>query len=176
MRDTTETERVATFSDCRELPEAVPVSKPEVSLAIPEGIPLELVLTAAIDPATAAAGDVIAAKVKDPLLRPKSLKVLVPAGSIVTGRLFRVEHHPKSLLRGAYFVISMAFDRVEVNGAVSPFHVRLDKNTAIRSTPPTGQGAESFPEGLISFAAPQVNFVVPAGYTSKWHTIVPPSQ
>ena len=159
LRDATETERVTTFSDCREA--ALPAAGREMplDLALPQQT-LELALATPIDTATAAAGDAISARLTQPLLRPKSSEILVPAGSTVTGRIVQMEHRvfPKS-----YFVVSMAFDRVEVDGKF--FKLRIQSNASRAAANP------AWPMGTFSFPASNSRYVIPAGFKSKWLTV-----
>lgn len=158
LRDATETERATTFSDCREA--ALPADGQETALdlTLPQQT-LELALSTPIDTATAAAGDVISARLTLPILRPKSPEVLVPAGSTVTGRIVQMEHrlHPKN-----YFVVSMAFDRVLVDG--KSFKLRIESNGNRVATNP------AWPMGTFSFPASNSRYVIPAGFKSKWLT------
>ncbi len=165
LRDATETELITTFSDCRESPP--PPSLPEAAqdLALPQQT-LDLVLSTSIDPATAAAGDVIAARLTEPILRPKSSEVLAPAGSTVTGRIVQVEHrlHPKN-----DFVVSLAFDRVQVDGKYFKLRVKSDGNMIF--TPHSARPDPEWPMGTFSFPANNSRYVIPAGFKSKWLTV-----
>ena len=61
------------------------------ALAIPEGLPFELLLTQDIDTATAAVGDRISAQLAS-AIRDSSSTILAPAGSAVTGRIEEMRH------------------------------------------------------------------------------------
>ena len=50
-----------------------------------------------------------------PVRRPGSAEELIPAGAVVYGRIRRVEHH---LVAKPYFLIALAFNRVETGGAL----------------------------------------------------------
>jgi hypothetical protein len=92
-RDTAETERVTTFSDCHESTASpTPISAPEATATSREGISFEVVLTSPIILASAAAGDMISARVTEPMLEPKSGRILGPDGATVTGRIIRMKH------------------------------------------------------------------------------------
>jgi hypothetical protein len=125
-------------------------------------------LAASID-TTAAAGDVISARLTTPILRPKSGKVLAPIGAKVTGRIVRMEHRfaPKT-----DFVVSMAFDAVEVDGVVFRLNARSDGNAGWR---PSGQGHEDGPMGTFLFPGSNPRYLISAGYKSKWRTTAPAS-
>jgi hypothetical protein len=187
LKDGPETRNVTTFSSCREYqaeseivfdesantPGAAPQSAGRGRVALPLGLPVTLALTAPIDTANAAAGDPIDAKVVKAIRRPGSNEDLVPVGAIVRGRIRRVEHH---LLPSPYFRIVLAFNRVEVNGQISPFVVRsepdksladkLDANLALRDT-----GIWYWGVGTFLFPTNKPELVIPAGFESKWFTL-----
>ena len=123
-----------------------------------------------LDTATAAAGDVISARVSEPILRTKSPEVLALAGSIVTGRIVQMEHRfsPRN-----DFVVSMAFDRVQVDGKL--FNLRIKSNGNMISKPKSPRPDPEWPMGTFSFPVSNSHYVIPAGFRSKWLT-VPPAQ
>jgi hypothetical protein len=187
LKDGSETRNATTFSNCREYqaeseivfdesadtPGAIPQSAGRGRVTLPLGLPVTLALTAPIDTATAAAGDPIDAKVVKAIRRPGSNQELVPAGAIVRGRIRRVEHY---LLPSPYFRIVLAFNRVEVNGAISPFVVRsepdkdlaekLNANLALRDT-----GIWYWGVGTFLFPTNKPELLIPAGFESKWFTL-----
>jgi hypothetical protein len=182
-----ETRNVTTFSNCREYQtesEVVfaPASGSEITappnagrgrVALPIGLPVTLALAEPIDTGTAAAGDPVSAKVIKPIRRPGSTGELVPAGAIVHGRIRRVEHH---LLPKPYLLIAMAFNRVEVEGVLSPFFARseanaelakqLGANLAMRDT-----GIWFWGVGTFLFPTNKSRTVIPAGFESNWFTL-----
>lgn len=182
-----ETRNVTTFTDCREYQAesqivfddsagsgaAAPQATGRGRVALPIGLPVTLALTAPIDTATAAAGDPVEARVVKGVRRPGSSEDLVPAGAIVRGRIRRVEHH---LLPSPYFRIVLAFNRVQVNGAISPFVVRsepdkaladkLNANFDMRDT-----GIWYWGVGTFLFPTNKPEIAIPAGYESKWFTL-----
>jgi len=187
LKNGPETRNVTTFADCREYQAeseivfddsagtgaAAPQAAGRGRVALPIGLPVTLALTAAIDTSTAAAGDPVDAKVVKGVRRPGSSEDLVPAGAIVRGRIRRVEHH---LLPSPYFRIVLAFNRVEVSGAISPFVVRsepekaladkLNANFDLRDT-----GIWYWGVGTFLFPTNKPEIVIPAGYESKWFTL-----
>jgi hypothetical protein len=187
LKNGPETRNFTTFSNCREYQAeseivfdetaaaegAAPQSTFRGRVALPIGLPVTLALTAAIDTATAAAGDPVDAKVVKPVRRPGANEELVPAGAIVRGRIRRVEHH---LLPSPYFRIVLAFNRVDVNGAISPFVIRsepdaqlaekLNANLALRDT-----GIWYWGVGTFLFPTNKPEIVIPAGFESKWFTL-----
>jgi len=158
LRDGTETDFVTTFSDCREAQPLPSARETAQDLALPEET-FELALLTPIDPATAAAGDAISARLTEPILGPKSSEVLAPAGSTVTGRIVQMEH--RRFPRG-YFVVSMAFDRVQAGGKF--FKLRIKSNGNRAATNP------EWPMGTFFFPAKNSRYVIPAGFRSKWFT------
>ncbi len=195
QRDGRETSNVTTFSACHEYHtdstirfEEAPDAETARSQSAaaerhvpPAGLSLFLALTAKIETNTAAAGDLVAARVTRPVREPKSKTVLIPAGAIARGRITRMRHRiggPED------FVILISFDSVEINGVASPLFVRLDSAAQlerIRISNPSmtrrgalmmaNQGPETW--GALIFPAAK-SYVVPAGYETEWQTVAPP--
>ena len=187
LRNGPETRNVTTFSKCREYQaeseivfdesagpgNAATQSAGRGRVTLPIGLPVTLALAGPIDTATAAAGDPIAANVVKPVRRPGSSEDLIPAGAVVRGRIRRVEHH---LTPSPYFLIAIAFNRVEVQGVVSPFVARseadaglarkLDANLLMRET-----GIWFWGVGTFLFPTSKSSTVIPAGFESKWFTL-----
>ena len=92
-------ESTLSFGTTSARPSARPPAPP---IAIPDGVTFEIALTQDVDTATAAVGDLFRARLAGPL-RGNSSKVLVPAGTPVTGRVVEMRHyyglHPIVLLR-----------------------------------------------------------------------------
>lgn len=194
--DARETMNVTTFSSCREYHtestihfdeetpsgsvDATPVAATQPPL--PEGLSISLALTARIDTNTAAAGDVVSARVTHAVRDPKSKATLIPAGAMARGRITRMRHRvggPDD------FVILISFDALEVNGTASPFFVKLDSVAQLeraRAMPGnrrgmlaiTYQGPDTW--GALIFPAMSSRVVVPAGYESTWRTAAPREQ
>jgi hypothetical protein len=174
LRDSTETEEVTTFSDCHEAAASSAEREPAADLALPEQT-FELALSTPIDTASAAAGDIISAQLTEPIWKPKSLKVLVPGGATVTGRIVHLEHrfYPED-----YFVVSMAFDRLHVDGMVFKIRTKSDRKRRIPGgirIEPDSLGNPEWPMGTFTFPAMTSQYVIPAGFLSKWRTIAPAS-
>jgi hypothetical protein len=187
LKNGPETRNVTTFSKCRQYQAESEIVFDESSgaggeaaqsagrgrVTLPIGLPVTLALASPIDTATAAAGDPIAANVVKPVHRPGSAEELIPAGAVVRGRIRRVEHH---LLPAPYFMIAIAFNRVEVKGVVSPFVARseadpglarkLDANLVMRET-----GIWFWGVGTFLFPSNKSSIVIPAGFESKWFTL-----
>lgn len=184
-RDTTETDWDTKFSDCREAQEQVPERQPPALVPPTWAVRFKLVLAAPIDTSTAAAGDVIHAKLLESIIGPSG-EVLAPAGATLTGRILRMEHQlhkleyktPGSIIvtsGGRYFfLIWMDFDRIEAKGAVSSIRARLICGQALDRTHPCPYATMSDQpwDRALPFGNNSVNgnVVVPAGYASTWMT------
>ncbi len=180
-----ESRNVIAFSSCREyhaeselvfdVPAEEGAAGPRARgrVALPIGLPVTLALDNAIDTDTAAAGDPISAKVVKPVRKAGSNEELIPAGAIARGRIRRIEHH---LLPEPYFLIAFSFNRVEVQGAISPFVARsepdpdlvksLNANLQLRDT-----GIWFWGVGTFLFPTSKPHYVIPAGFESKWFTL-----
>jgi hypothetical protein len=144
--------------------------------ALPIGLPVTLALSAAIDSATAAAGDLVSAEVVNSVSRPGSSDVLIPAGAIVHGRITRVEHH---VFPEAYFLIALSFNRMEVDGSPSLFAARLEPSAELAEelgVDLAAQGGGFFNSGTFLFATKKSRYVLPAGYQSTWSTLATPGR
>ncbi len=182
-----ETRNVTTFGSCREYqaesqivfgapsdaPTAAARSGGRGRMELPIGLPVTLALAEPIDTAVAAAGDPVSATVAKPVRRSGSAEILIPAGAVVHGRIRRVEHH---LSGTPYFLIQLAFNRVDVQGVVSRFVVRseasaglareLGANLEMRRT-----GISFWGVGTFLFPTRRSRIVIPAGFESKWFTL-----
>jgi hypothetical protein len=182
-----QTRNVTTFASCREYTaeseivfdgsatteNAATQTAGRGRVTLPIGLPVTLALTTPIDTDTAAAGDPIVASVVRPVRRAGSTDDLVPAGAVVKGRIRRVEHH---LYPKPYFLIALAFNRVEVQGATSFFVARheadpaladdLGANLELRDT-----GIWYWGVGTFLFPTNKSHTVMPKGFESKWFTL-----
>ena len=192
MDSANQTNNVTTFSDCREYMTESAVhfdigsetnsaaAKPMVRapVALPIGLPIVLSLTGAVDTGTAAAGDPVSAKVVQPVRRPGTSEVLIPSGAIVQGRITRLERH---LLPQPYFLIAMSFNRLVRGEVSSPFAAKYDSNAELAhrlgaELRSRARGLEFWDVGTFLFPSSKPNFVLPAGYESKWATLATPSR
>jgi hypothetical protein len=188
-----ETESVTEFSACREYtaesrlnfdqqdtPSGIVKTKPKRLFPVPPGLSLTLALVDAIDLSTAAAGDPVSARVVHLVRAPKSKEVLVPANSLVRGRILVMRHE----FRTSEYLMSIRFDTLEREGAVSPLFVRLDREIKAASRNAKGfstRGTEFSlpppasvePASHFSFPAKRSPYVIPAGFQSKWTTVAP---
>jgi len=183
-----ESRNITTFGACREYhaeselvfdvpadseAAASPRAGGRVRVALPLGLSVTLALESAIDTDTASAGDPIAAKVVKAVRRPGTSEELLPAGSIVRGRIRRVEHH---LLPEPYFLIAISFNRVEAHGTVSGFVARSDADPELAKS--LGANLEVRDSGIwywgvgtFLFPTSKAHYVIPAGFESKWFTL-----
>ena len=191
MRNGRQATNQIAFSDCREYQaesqlrfdngedEAATAKLPvRATVALSIGLPITLALAAPIDTDTAAAGDLVSAKVVKPVRRAGSTTTLIPAGATVRGRITRVEHH---LLPTPYFLISISFNRLELTGISSPFAARLDRDDELAkqlgaNMERRGRGVESWDVGNFVFATSKKRYVLPAGYESQWFTLATPAR
>lgn len=153
---------------------------PVPAVPLPRGLELTLALTTPIDSGTAAAGDLISAKIVHAVHAAGSKEILIPAGAVAHGRILQMRHQYKT----ASFELLIRFDSLERNGSATPLPVRLDRDLkpakgrtangfATRGTefslpPPSGDPASWF-----TFAATGARYVMPAGTESKWVTVNP---
>jgi len=182
MRDASETDSVTTISDCREAPPTSPPREPTAGASLRAGIALSLVFNAPIDSDVAAAGDAISATVTDAHSEgTKDAKFGWLRGATVSGRITRVEHRMAQQGKPAVFVISVAFETLDVKGEVSPFYAKLTDRPAFeripvaeKSTnfPPSGHGRRDW-SGTFMFASRASRYVLNAPFESKWLTTAP---
>jgi hypothetical protein len=135
-------------------------------------------LTAPIDLATAAAGDVVVAKVRKPVLAVGSKDIVMPEGATVRGRIVRLQHWTD---RDTRFDISIALESLEVGGISSPLHAVWDgrnelayagNGPGMRSRSGTPMPTPRLPTTIATFIFPtsKNNFIVPRGHESRWLT------
>ncbi len=172
MRDASETDRVTAISDCGEASSTPLAPRPAFGEPLPAGLDMSLAFIAPIDTGTAAAGDVITARITEPVRALKSSEVLVPAGAIVTGRIMRMAHQ---LASPPCFLISVAFDTLEAAGVVLPFYANLNRPAALEKTlgkwtAVTGNGLATWPQATFIFLSRDARLIVPRDYKSKWKT------
>lgn len=182
-----EARNVTTFSNCREYQAESEIvfdatagtestAKPSAfrgRVTLPIGLPVTLALTGPIDTDTAASGDPVDAKLVKPVRRPGSNEELIPAGAVVHGRIRRIEHY---LSPAPYFLIAMAFNRVDVQGVLSPFAAHSEPDAELARM--LGANLETHATGIwfwdvgtFLFPTSKSHTVVPAGFESKWFTL-----
>jgi len=182
MTDATEARTTAVYSGCREYHGEATIRFDNAAVAgevqsaaapvapLPPDLPLSLALTSPIDTDTAAAGDIVTAKLRKPVRTPK--EVVAPAGATVEGRIIRMEHR---LETPRHFTISLLLEKLEVHGVAAPLYARLDggdESTTI-VLPPMGQ---SHLVAALVFTTDKSRYIVPAGYQTNWVTVAPPEE
>jgi hypothetical protein len=187
FEDSRHSNNVTTFSDCREYqtesallfeddPQVVRTATSRIMwtpIALPIGLPITLALVSPIDTETAAAGDLVSAKVVQAVRRSDSNVTLIPAGAIVRGRITRVEHH---MIPTPYFLIAMSFNRLVLQEGSSPFAARFEGNVELAKELGAnlfgqGQGMGFWDVGTFLFRTGKSRYVIPAGFESKWLTL-----
>uniref|UniRef100_Q028Q5 Uncharacterized protein n=1 Tax=Solibacter usitatus (strain Ellin6076) TaxID=234267 RepID=Q028Q5_SOLUE len=186
-----ETENTTGFTNCREFrgestvtfspgEPAAPGSPKRVSSgtgnAIPPGLRFTLDLTASIPTDTAAAGDPFTAKLSD-ALRDDRNKVIAAKGSLVTGRLLRVQmfaHPPESL-------VVLQPEYVDTRSGRLALSAVRDWTYLVAQRRRTGKGVEVLiplpgEENSGVFRFPGEHVVIPAKFRSDWKTAPPISR
>jgi hypothetical protein len=167
------------FSGCRqyaaqsqvrfeqEQPLSSPPQERKVRRRLPPGLNLELSLTKPLEPASAAAGDLLeAVLVRDVRARGE---LLAPKGARVTGRLLAVQQH---LAPRAYGMVSLEFDRLEGPSLEAEFRARLELLGGIvagarRQTDVVATSTEQ--ESAILFNGRLLR--LPRGFRMLWRTL-----
>ena len=146
--------------------------RPEPSAPpLPSGLPFSILLIDPIDTDTAAAGDIVRARIRKPVQDPYSKSILVPAGTIVQGRIIQMQN---SFGTPRQFTIAIQLEALQVNGSTAPLYARviasMSKGIFLS---PLGQSplVAAFP-----FITNKNRYRVPAGYESKWITVERPEQ
>jgi hypothetical protein len=189
--DAGETNSVTTYSACHEYSvesslrfddtdDVAGAAKAPVpsDIHLPPGVILTLALLNPIDGGTAAAGDAVTAKVAKTVRSRDAKEVLVPAGSIVHGRILQMRRQHTS----SQFLISIVFETLEMNGTVSPISVQLERELKAEkrteneihsrlpgfSFPPPAAGEKG---SLFAMPAKSGGYVMAAGFESNWITL-----
>lgn len=186
--DGEETENTTTFANCREYRgESTITYEEEPALAVPRktrsaparppdvpsGLHFTMELTAPIPTSTAAAGDSFAGRLVSPL-RDAKQNILARAGSVVAGRVIRVESYH---LPSAEVIVGLSPESLEIGGSKVPLTAARDYTSELearirgrRTTPvvlPRPRPGEER-AGLFRFAGNGV--VVAKGFRSEWQT------
>jgi hypothetical protein len=182
MRDETETEVTAVYSECREYHAETTIrfdtnavageaKTRALSAPVPEGVPFSVALTNPIDTNKAAAGDIVMAKIRKPGRDSRSQAILLPAGAVVHGRIIQMQHW---LGKPRHFNISIQLERVEIGGVSKPLYAKVIASPSKQIfLSPIGQDplVAAFP-----FMTENGRYVVPVGWESHWITVPAPEQ
>lgn len=130
-------------------------------------------LTAPIASLTAAAGDAFSGRLLTPL-RDARRKKMAPAGSLVEGRLLRVERH---LLDPAFTIIVLKVQRIEVADSEFELTAVRDRSREVAAKRRKGKVQVDIPlplpseknAGVFRFEGDEV--VVRRGFKSDWRTV-----
>lgn len=145
---------------------------PALSAApLPPGLPFSIALIGPVDTETAAAGDVVRARIRKPMQDPHSKSILVPAGALVQGRIIQMQH---SFGTPRQFTIAIQLEFIEVNGSKARLYARVIASVSKGIfLSPLGQSplVAAFP-----FVTNKNRYRVPAGYESKWITVERPEE
>ncbi|MGO9260030.1 MAG: hypothetical protein ACLQU1_27510 [Bryobacteraceae bacterium] len=163
-------------------PEPGPAGAAKVAAAeLPAGIPFQVEFIKSIDPASAAAGDKITAKLTDPI-RDTNRQILVPRGAAVTARILQIRRYygQTPILR-----LVLKLETVEIARAPRPLAAEPDTRVAPVANRPGTPGSRTLPPrpnpvmvdnedrqaAVFQFANARGNLVVVSGFESKWLTV-----
>ena len=179
-----ETENTTTFAGCREYlgESSVSFNAPEsgtggfgpsapTAVHAPAEQRFTVELTSPIASLTAAAGDAFSGRLLTPL-RDERRRTLAWTGSLVEGRILRVERHH---VAPAFTVVALKLESVEIGGSLVPLAAVRDWSRELHRG--TGKAHVEIPLPLPSeknaavfrFAGDEA--VVPRGYRSDWRTV-----
>ena len=179
MTDATETRTTAVYSGCREYHGEATIRFDDAAVAgevqaaasptvpLPGSLSLSLALTSPIDTDTAAAGDIVTARLRKPVHIAK--EVLVPAGATVEGRIVQMQHW---LEKPRHFTISLLLEKLEVRGVATPLFARPTWKDELAGIvlPPMWQSPLV---AAFVFTTDKNRHIVPAGYQTNWVTVAP---
>jgi hypothetical protein len=142
------------------------------SSSLPGGVRFTMALTSAISSDAAAAGDAFTGKLAE-AARDNVGKVVAPKGTLVEGRLLRVQSYAKP----PEVVVVLKPEVMWVRGVRVAIHAVRDWTYVIAQRWRQGKGAEILiplrgeeNSGAFRFSGEHV--VIPAGYHTDWKTIV----
>jgi hypothetical protein len=177
-----ETDNTITFAGCREYHAEAnltfddpnrpanqnPDPKPKVR-SLPPDLRFTLELTQPIRADTAAAGDPFTARLAGPLISwsGKTMVTLAPKGTVVKGRLMRVEFR----IPDDQLVLMLKPETLEIPGATARLRATRDfegSNTSHNEEIPLRQPNEVDSGGFIFRG---IHTVIPKGLRSDWHTL-----
>ncbi|HTF63563.1 MAG TPA: hypothetical protein VK638_12735 [Edaphobacter sp.] len=172
-----EIQNLTTFSACREIQSRA--ARPQrVPAALPDNLPVALELISPIDSDQSAEGDPVTARVMEDVVGSKELQgqigghVYIVQGSIVRGRIMRIEHH----LRPHRFLITLVFETVEIDGIEHLFEMILGGRPIRFAQQPAPVHFNMLRSmQTLTLPARENQVVVPAGNRTYWRTSGIPS-
>ena len=171
----------------QEPPQALPAGSPPIPSALDrarQSVPALLLITVQLTTSISdkdTVGTIIEGKVSGDVLRKG--KILIPNGSLVRGRIRRLERYEG----GGAFIVGLEFTELAVRGGSLPFYadlLRVDKSPRIKPTrservlvrdPGRVQTREeiiTLPElpGVASFFVSGMTFTLPSNFRMVWRT------
>jgi hypothetical protein len=181
--DGRQSESISAFSGCREFvgqstlefggpgaPPAVAENLSAASIPFPPGLPFTIAFATEIDSATAAAGDLINARLVTALRDPSS-SVLAPPGAAVTGRILRVRHYVGAT---PGLKIEFKLETVGIGGVPHPLAAVPAPGALMAGLAFTGRPEVLQPGvGVLYFNDAKRDYVVGKGLLSDWVTDKP---
>ena len=149
------------------------------TIRLPPGLGVELALTQPIDPTTAAAGDLVTARLTRPIKDADS-GLIVPKGTKVNGRIFELLSY---FNYGRDLEFSLKWESIEVDGVTHPLRLAVKFAIPGSSKLPMFHGhwpeirtmspPEQHDVGLFYFPHVLKDYKIPVGFESDWTTLPP---
>jgi hypothetical protein len=144
-------------------PPAARLERAKPGAAIGPGLKLQIALDARMDASRAFAGDAVRGRLLE-AVRGRNRRILIPEGTIVHGRIVRLEHHVRPL---KYFVLGLKFDALELEGGEVP--------VALEMAPQSRQerilnGDHERRQGIGLFVFRGDRLVLDSRFVSHWKT------
>ena len=179
-----EDENTMTFSGCRQFEAESKVDFEDRTLAggtsghqndrlnLPAGLPVTVELTTAIVLAVAAAGDRVEGRLSKPIVDDQK-RTLVPEGTVVHGRMMRVE---KAYFPRVEYTVALRWETVDIAGVASPFSLMPNWRQ------PEAHGSRAGTEIVLplptetrysAIHVAEQHPVLDGGYKSEWLTAKP---
>ncbi len=140
------------------------------------GIAMSLALETPIYTSTSAAGDVLTAKLRSAVLDKASGRSF-PAGSLVRGRIERLERH---IEYPQYFLIAIEFHSIEADGGQHPFTAHFSKQMQKENQVPFAEEKRDYfvvrshagkePADSFIFKSKAADYAMPRGFAMDWVT------
>jgi len=184
MRDSTQTETIASYSACRQYvgeatlrfegepaPAKIADESKQILISVPPDLAVTLALTSPIDTDTVAAGDGILFSVRKAVRNRQTKTVVIPAGATVRGRIVEFRHWLGS---PRYFSIAVVLEELEIKGASSPFYAHREVDPVAGFGIRLPRATQQLNVSWFVFPTRKERYVVPKGYESNWTTVPAP--